>query len=153
MILLSLSLALVLRLLPLPPAIAFLNPDWVILVLMYWCLTQPERFSVGFAFLTGLWVDAATGRLLGQHALIYALIAYGCVRFHTHLRVFPLLQQLTFVLFFLLSSQLVIFFIEILLGKPPLSWVYWLSSLTGTLVWPIVLAVCRAMKWRHPTHY
>ncbi len=150
---LSLTLALVLCLLAWPTSIAMFNPDWVLLVMMYWCLTNPERFGVGLAWLTGLWVDAATGQLLGQHGLIYSLIAYICVRFHTHLRVFPLLQQLAFVLLFLLFSQLVMFFIEILQGRPPFSWTYWLPSLTGTFAWPLVLAACSALKWRPPTQY
>lgn len=148
-IFLSLLLALVLRLLAWPPTVAFLNPDWVLLVLIYWCLTLPERFGIGMAWLTGLWVDAATGRLIGQHGLIYALTAYVCTRFHAPLRVFPLVQQLAFVLLFLLSSQLLMFCLEILRGKPHLAWTYWLPSLTGTLAWPVVLAICRAMKRHH----
>lgn len=152
-ILISLVVAMILRLLEWPATLSMLNPDWVLLVLMYWCLTQPDRYGVGLAWLTGLLADAATGRLLGQHALIYALIAYGCVRLHTHLRVFPLLQQLAYVLFFLLCSQLIMFFIEILQGKPPLSWTYWLPALTGTLAWPAVLSICRAIQWRNPAHY
>jgi len=149
----SLILALILRLLAWPQVIALLNPDWVLLVSMYWCLTHPERFGVGLAWLTGLLTDAATGQLLGQHGLIYALVAYACVRFHTHLRVFPLVQQLAFVLLFLLSAQLILFFIEILQGKPPFSWTYWLPSVTGTLAWPLVLMACGALRWRPVTPY
>ncbi len=145
----TLALALVLRLLALPQPLLQLNPDWVLLVVIYWCLTFPERFGIGSAWLTGLWVDAATGPLLGQHALIYALAAYCCVRFHTRLRVFPLSQQLPLILLFLLSAQLLLFCLEALRGRPLLSWSYWLPCVTGTLAWPLVLTGCGFLKRRH----
>ena len=146
---LTLLTALVLRLLALPQPLVFLNPDWVLLVLIYWCLSLPERFGIGLAWLTGLWVDAATGRLLGQQALIYALVAYSCVRFHSRLRLFPLNQQLLLILVFLLGSQLLLFCLEALRGRPLLMWSYWLPSLTGTLAWPLVLACCGYLKRRY----
>lgn len=144
----TLACALVLRLLALPHPLTLLNPDWVLLVLIYWCLTFPERFGIGLAWLAGLWVDAATGRLLGQHALIYSLVAYSCVRFHSRLRIFPLGQQLLLILLFLLGSQLLLFCLEALRGRPLLRWSYWLPCVTGTLAWPLVLTGCGFLKRR-----
>ncbi|MBN2701487.1 rod shape-determining protein MreD [Methylohalobius crimeensis] len=148
---LSLVGAFWLRLFAWPDLIAPFNPDWVLLVIIYWCLAVPQRFGVGPAWLTGLLVDAATGRLLGQHAFIYGLIAFICVRFHTRLRVFPLHQQLSFILLFLLVTQFLMFWLEALRGKTHLSWEYWLPSLTGTLAWPAVLTLCRTLKQRYLT--
>ncbi|MCX8048353.1 MAG: rod shape-determining protein MreD [Methylohalobius sp.] len=150
-IFLSLLGAIWLRLFAWPPLLLPFNPDWVLLVIIYWCLAAPDRFGIGLAWLIGLLVDATTGRLLGQHAFIYALIAYPCVRFHTRLRIFPLNHQLTFVLLFLLLAQFLTFWIEALRGKTLLTWEYWLPSLTGTLAWPFVLAVCRTLRQRYLT--
>lgn len=148
-IFLSLLGATWLRLFPWPDLLLPFNPDWVLLVILYWCLATPERFGLGLAWLTGLLVDAATGRLLGQHAFVYALIAYPCVRFHARLQLFPLNHQLTLVLLFLLLAQFLTFWLEALRGRTFITWEYWLPSLTGTLAWPFVLALCRHLTQRH----
>lgn len=150
-IFLSLLGALWLRLFAWPELLLAFNPDWVLLVLIYWCLAMPDRFGIGLAWLTGLLVDAATGRLLGQHAFVYTLIAYPCVRFHARLRIFPLNHQLTFVFLFLLLAQFLTFWLEALRGRTLFGWGYWLPSLTGTLAWPGVLALCHSLKQRYLT--
>lgn len=141
--------ALWLRLLALPDAIAPFNPDWVMLVLIYWSLALPQRLGVGLAWIIGLWTDAATASLLGQHALVYAVAAFICVRFHTRLRIFPLSQQMLLVLAFLLAAQVLTFCFELLQGRSGLPWTYWIPSLTGTLAWPLVLSLCRYLKRRY----
>lgn len=137
----SLLVALTLRVMDWPQTLASLNPDWVMLVLVYWSLAAPERVGVGSAWLTGLFTDVMTGRLLGQHAFVYALIAYICARFHLRLRLFPMLQQMAFILLCLLVSQFMMFWLETLRGKSVLNWFYWLPSLTGALTWPLVQAL------------
>jgi rod shape-determining protein MreD len=150
---LSLSLlgALWLRLFAWPELWLPFNPDWVLLVIFYWCLAEPSRFGLGLVWLTGLLVDVATGRLLGQHAFVYCLVAYPCLRFHARLQIFPLNHQLTLILLLLLSAQFLTFWIEALRGRAFLTWEYWLPSLTGTLLWPFVLAVCRTLRQRSLT--
>ncbi len=64
-IVLSLLIALVLTLLPLPPWAAPYRPDWVALALIYWCLALPERVSVGIGWSMGLLLDGLSGTLLG----------------------------------------------------------------------------------------
>ena len=72
----SLIIAMGLRILPLPDGVAVFNPDWVALIIIYWCLVLPERFGVGWAWITGLFTDILTGRLLGQNAMCYCIIAF-----------------------------------------------------------------------------
>ena len=57
--------ALVLTIVPLPDGLAQVRPDWVGLVLIYWCLALPDRVSVGYGFMLGLLTDVLTGTLLG----------------------------------------------------------------------------------------
>ncbi|MEY4767510.1 MAG: rod shape-determining protein MreD, partial [Pseudomonadota bacterium] len=63
-----------LRIAPFPQLIRIFNPDWVLLVLIYWTLALPYRRGVLTAWGIGLLTDVLTGRLLGEYALIYALI-------------------------------------------------------------------------------
>jgi rod shape-determining protein MreD len=51
-------------------------PDFVALVLLFWCIRQPRLVGLGVAWTLGLVTDAGNGVLLGQHALSYSLLAF-----------------------------------------------------------------------------
>jgi len=53
-----------------------LVPDFVALVLIFWCVRQPRLIGLGIAWTLGLFADAGNGVLLGQHALAYSLLAF-----------------------------------------------------------------------------
>lgn len=108
----TVAAAMVLRVMSLFPAMDIFNPDWVVLVLIYWAIALPERFGVFSAWAVGLLADVLTGRLLGQYALIYALICYFSINEHRRLRQFPIVQQCLWVFFCLLGSQCVVFGLE-----------------------------------------
>ena len=52
-----------------------LVPDFVALVLCFWCVRQPRLVGLGVGWVLGLLYDAGSGVLLGQHALAYSLLA------------------------------------------------------------------------------
>ena len=135
---LSLILAMCLRIVPLTGDWALLNPDWVLLVLIFWSLYLPERVGIFHAWIFGLLTDVLLGRMLGQYALAYSLIIYVCLKLHKRLRQFPLLQQGLFVFFCLLLSQLLLFFIKNLQHPAQLHASFWLPVFTGTLSCPLV---------------
>jgi rod shape-determining protein MreD len=145
-ILLTLILAMCLRIAPWPVEMAALNPDWVLLVLIYWSLAIPERVGIFHAWTFGLLTDVLTGRLLGQYALAYSLVIYICLKLHKRLRQFPLLQQGLFIFFCLLLSQLLLFFIKNLQHPAQLHASFWLPVFTGTLCWPLVHGVLRFVR-------
>lgn len=141
---LSMIVAMSLNILPLANVVKSLNPDWVLLILIYWTMAVPERIGVFNAWLLGIVVDVLTGRLLGMHGLIYALINYTCLIFHRRLRHYPIPQQTVFVFFCLLLSQVLVYWIENIQGTTGLGWVFWLPVLTGTLCWPFVFS---GLRW------
>ena len=69
----SFALALFLNFLPWPD-LRFV-PDFVALVLAFWCVRQPRLVGLGVGWIIGLFTDAGNGVLLGQHALAYSLLA------------------------------------------------------------------------------
>lgn len=135
---LTLILAMCLRVAPLPQAINSLNPDWILLVLIYWSLALPYQQGVFNAWTVGLFTDVLTSRPLGEHALVYALVIYFCIRLHKRLRQFPLLQQTVFVFLCLLLSRVIIFWIESMQGPTYFSVSFWFPVFTGTLLWPFI---------------
>ena len=68
-IVITLLLALVINMLPLGRIVWL--PDWLMVLLAFWSLNQPQRVGLGIAFLLGLVMDVDRGSLLGQHALAY----------------------------------------------------------------------------------
>jgi rod shape-determining protein MreD len=145
----SLVLAMGLRILPLPQNWFVYNPDWIALVLIYWTMAIPDRVGVGTAWLTGLFADVLTERMLGQHAVAYSVIAYFSLRLYRRLRLYPLLQQSLWILLFLLIGQLLILWTQNIKNTNAITWTYWLPSLTGGLMWPVVLVTLRRIRRRY----
>jgi rod shape-determining protein MreD len=104
--------------------------------------------GVGTAWFVGLLTDTLTGRMLGQHALAYAVVAYFCIRLHRQLRLYPLPQQAVSALIFLLVSQLLIFWTQNIKGSNAIGAAYWLPSLTGAIFWPAVYLTLRHVRRR-----
>lgn len=142
----TLVMAMCLRIAPWPGEMAAFNPDWVLLVLIYWSLAIPERVGIFHAWTFGLLTDVLTGRLLGQYALAYSLVIYICLKLHKRLRQFPLIQQVLFIFFCLLLSQLLLFFIKNLQHPAQLHASFWLPVFTGTLCWPLVQGALRFVR-------
>ncbi|MEM6406429.1 MAG: rod shape-determining protein MreD, partial [Pseudomonadota bacterium] len=98
---LTLLPALILSIIPLPEWARPYRPEWVSLVLIYWCIALPHRIGVSTGFSLGILLDTLTGTLFGQHALSLSLLAYLSHTFHAQLRVMPLGQQAWAVLLLL----------------------------------------------------
>ena len=103
-IVLTLFLALVLNLVPFGrfPGI----PDWVALVLAFWCVHQPLKVGMAAGFVLGLAMDVADASVMGQHALAYVLLAFAAAGWSRRVLWFPLSQQALHVLPMFLGMQL-----------------------------------------------
>ena len=143
---LTVVFAMILRVSWFIPSLTVFNPDWIALVLIYWCIALPERFGVFTAFSVGLLTDVLTGHLLGQYALIYALISHLSITEYRRLRQFPLPQQCLFVLFSLLFGQSLLFGMESMQAANRLPIEFWYPVLTGALAWPLVFLVLRTIR-------
>jgi rod shape-determining protein MreD len=132
---LSLLLTLALAVVPLPGPIAPFRPDWVAVVLIYWSLAAPRRFSLFTAFWMGIALDTLSGSLLGQHSLALLVVVYLAERFHLRLRVFPISQLAITVLVLLALYEFILFWIDGVAGRTVPLIERWAPPLTGTLVW------------------
>ncbi len=148
-IVLSVLVALLLTIAPLPGWAELARPEWTLLVLAYWCLALPARVGVGISWLTGLAVDVLTGGLLGEHGLGFALAAYVMVKLHQRIRLFPGWQQAGVVFLLLLLSQLTCLWVLGITGRAPDAMlVYFLPSVVGMLLWPFLLVLLRHYRRR-----
>ena len=145
---LTIATAMGMRIIPFSPSLDHFNPDWVLLVLIYWSMALPERVGVFSGWLVGLLTDVLTGQLLGQYALIYSLLCYFCVKLHKRIRRYPIPQQSIFVFFCLLLSQLITFWIENMQSSNRLQFSFWYPVLSGTLFWPGIYFLLRFVHIR-----
>ncbi|MGH8751068.1 MAG: rod shape-determining protein MreD [Burkholderiales bacterium] len=134
----SLIVALFLNLLPWPGAVLLLRPDFVALTLLYWCIHHPRKVGFWSAWFMGLIMDIADGAVLGEHALAYALLAYLAILLYRRVPMFGLRQQIWHVLPVLLLGQLAILFVKTYSGANFIGWGFFLSSVTGALLWPVI---------------
>jgi len=145
-IILTVIMAMGLRIAPWPGFLTNMNPDWVLLVLIYWALAVPERAGIFNAWTVGLLTDVLTGRVFGQYALTYTLIIYCCLILHKRLRQFPLPQQGLFIFFCLLFSQVLLFWLKNIQHPAQLHTSFWLPVFTGTLCWPLIYTALRRVR-------
>ncbi len=137
----SLVLTLALAAVPLPDSVSAFRPDFVAVVLVYWSLIAPRRFSLLTAFWMGLALDTLSGSLLGQHALAMLVIVYLAERFHLRLRVFPI-SQLAITVFVLLALyQFVLFWVDGVAGRTVPLEARWGPPVTGVIVWLVMHAL------------
>jgi rod shape-determining protein MreD len=110
-------------------------PDWVALVLTFWCVHQPLKVSMGVAFVFGLLMDVADASVMGQHALAYVLLAFAAGGLSRRILWFPLLQQALQILPLLLGAQAVMLVARLIGGGefPGLWW--FLASFVATALW------------------
>lgn len=145
---LSLGVALVLMAIPLPRAAQEFRPDWVALILIYWCWATPERVGVGVGWVSGLLMDAMQYTLLGQNAFAKAVVVFLASQFHRRIRMFPVWQQ-AIVVFVLLSIDLgIVALVHGMVSDVRFNWTYWMSCAVGMLVWPFLCLLLRDTKRR-----
>jgi rod shape-determining protein MreD len=145
-IVVSFCFAFVLTILPLPDLVRAWRPEWVAMVLIYWCVAVPQRVGVFIGWSVGLIHDIATNTLLGQHALSFCIIAYIGVALHQQMRIFPIVQQTVSVGILIIISQLHEIWIRGILGLPQLSWEFFYPSIASMVLWHWVFVVLRDMR-------
>lgn len=148
--LLSVLLALVLGLMPVPDWAAAFKPFWLALIVAYWVLEAPAHVGLGAAFVLGVAADLVFGTLFGEYALRLVVLAFIVQRFRPRLRFFPIEQQSLAVFALLVNDRIVAAAVRVFLGEglPPLA--FWLSPLTGLLLWPVVVTVINLLRqYRH----
>ncbi len=131
----TITVALLLNLLPLAGVARWIRPDFIALLVLYWSVQQPHRFGMTLAWVLGLVMDVAYGTLFGQHALTYSVIAFAGFVLHRRLRMFGLVAQFWHVLPLMLVAQALLAVLAMAKGGLFPGWEYFLGSVFGALLW------------------
>jgi rod shape-determining protein MreD len=133
--LLSVVIALVFNLLPWRSVVGL--PDLLALVIAFWCVHEPRKMGIGFAWLLGLVMDAGNGALMGQHAFAYAILAFGAVSLHRRILWFPPWRQAAHVLVLLLASHTLMLAVRMFAGGAYPGILYFVGPLIAAALWPL----------------
>jgi rod shape-determining protein MreD len=150
-VIVSIVVALMLAIAPMPDWAVPFRPDWVTMTLIYWTMNLPRSYGIGWAWVIGLILDVAQGTLLGQHALALALVIYVTVTFHLQMRQFPTLQLSLTVCSLLALYQFILFWINGVAGVNTPAVTYWGPILSGSLIYPMLMLLFGSIRYRART--
>lgn len=144
----SIVLALAVNLLPIGEWVW--APDWLLLILAFWGVHQPQRVGMGIAFLLGLCMDVQHTALLGQHALSYTVLMFAAHSGSRRLRWFNApVQALQMLPLFLLAHAVSLVVRMLTGGVFPGVWLV-LAPLLEALLWPVASWLLLAPQRRAP---
>lgn len=145
-VLITLLLALMASIMPMPLSIDAFRPDWVLLVLIYWCLALPNKLNVLTAWLFGFILDVLLGSTLGVHAGAMALAVFIVADNFQKIRNFSLWQQSLIVGVLSALYNLIVFWLQRFLVDAVFLPSYLYPVITSVVIWPWVFLLLRKVR-------
>jgi len=109
-------------------------------------MALPKRVGLWFAFFSGIILDTSLGTLLGQHTLALVVIVSLNLNFYQRIRVLALAQQAIYVFVLLLVNQVIVAWVEGILGRATPLLAFFSGPFIGMLIWPWVFVVLRDIR-------
>ena len=125
-------------------------PDFLVLVLVFWNVHQPQRVGIGLAFMFGLGMDVHQASLLGQHALSYTALSFIATMIHRRLLWFSVPSQALLVLPLFAVAHGVELIIRMAGGGIFPGWIVLLAPLAESVLWPVVSILLLVPQRRAP---
>ncbi|MFQ3235726.1 MAG: rod shape-determining protein MreD [Paraglaciecola sp.] len=147
-IVLSIVIALILQIMPMPSAVSVYRPDWVFLVLGYWALALPARVNVGVAFFVGLILDILLGTIIGVHSFAMSLSIYVLAENYQRLRNYSVWQQAIVIGILGALYNLIVFWLMHLLTDVYFLLAYMWPVIASMVIWPWIFWLLRRVR-RH----
>lgn len=147
-IILTLMLALIVTIMPMPLSIDAFRPDWVLVVVLYWCIALPNRINVLTAALMGLILDVLLGSTLGIHASALAICVYIAAVNYQKIRNFSYIQQALIVGVLSALYHLLVFWLQRLLNDIVFIPSYLYPVVTTMVLWPWAFLLLRKVRRR-----
>jgi rod shape-determining protein MreD len=141
----SLFVALMLDWLPWQGVWLVFRPDFVALVLLYWCTHKPYHVGISIAWAVGILADVADASLFGQHALAYSVLAFSGIVLHRRVLMFNLHQQ-TLQIFPLLLLAYAIYAAVHWQLRGNIAWEYFIGSVVSALLWGPLTILLQALR-------
>ena len=125
-------------------------PDFVAIVLVFWCVHQPRMVGIGVSFFFGVVTDVHQAALLGQHALTYTALGYLAVMIHRRLLWFSVPSQAMQVLPLFMAAHALELTMRSISGALFPGWPVFLAPVIEALLWPVCSVFLLAPQRRAP---
>jgi rod shape-determining protein MreD len=145
-ILLTFLVALMASIMPLPLSVDAFRPDWVLVVLLYWCLALPGRVNVISAWVMGFILDVLLGSTLGVHAGAMAIAVYIVAGNYQKIRNFSVWQQAIIVGVLSALYHLIVFWLQRFLTDAVFLPSYLYPVITTIILWPWAFLLLRKIR-------
>jgi rod shape-determining protein MreD len=149
-ILLTLLIAIIASIMPLPLSVDAFRPDWVLIVLIYWCMALPDKVNIITAWVMGLLMDILLGSVLGVHAAAMAIAVFIVAENFQKIRNFSIWQQALITGVLAALYHLVVFWLQRFLIDVSFLTSYLYPVITTIILWPWVFYLLRKVR-RHFT--
>ncbi len=147
-ILLTLLVAIMASIMPLPLSVDAFRPDWVLIVLVYWCMALPGRVNIITAWVMGFLLDVLLGSVLGVHAAAMAVSVFIVAENFQKIRNFSIWQQALIMGVLAALYHLVVFWLQRFLIDVSFLTSYLYPVITTIVLWPWVFYLLRKVR-RH----
>jgi rod shape-determining protein MreD len=125
-------------------------PDFLALILVFWCVHQPRMVGIGVAFFFGVATDVHQSALLGQHALSYTALSFMAIMVHRRLLWFTVPSQAMQVLPLFAVAHALELLVRMMSGALFPGWMILLAPLFEALLWSVVSVLLLAPQRRAP---
>ena len=132
----------------LPGWVAWLRPDWVVLLLFFWLIERPHRIGLPASWLFGLLLDVLHADPLGVNGLCLATMTWVGWSWYGRLRMNWVLQQALALFVIALAIGLARDVAGRVAMDTPLSWTVIVSAAVTALLWPLTPRLLRGMARR-----
>ena len=125
-------------------------PDFLALVLVFWCVHQPRIVGIGIAFFLGVATDVHQSALLGQHALTYTALGFLAAVIERRLLWFTVPSQAMQVLPLFLAAHAMELLLRMMSGALFPGWTIFLAPVLEAVLWPVMSVILLAPQRRAP---
>ena len=145
-ILLTLLIAIMATIAPMPINVDAFRPDWVLVVLVYWCLALPNKVNIITAWVMGFILDVLLGSVLGVHACAMAVSIYIVVVNFQKIRNFSVWQQALIIGVLSAQYNLIVFWLQRFLSDVVFLSSYLYPVITSIVLWPWIFLLLRRVR-------
>ena len=134
-IILTLMVAVILTLLPWSGYALLIEPNWILIILLYWGIHEPRVVNGSAFFIFGLLSDVAQSSILGVHAFSFSVVFWLLSAYRQRILTFYAANQALHLLpAFLLNQVIITLIIYITAGTLP-DWLWFLQSILSAVCW------------------
>jgi rod shape-determining protein MreD len=146
----SLVAALLINLIPWQGVVLLMRPDFLLLMLLYWAVHEPQHVGQGMGFFLALLMDVADSALLGQHPLVYVMAIFLAQTLRLRILQLSLAEQALHIGAMLLASQSVTLFLNFMLGRDFPGIAFFVAPVVGGLLWPVIGILTGLPRFHRP---